>query len=113
LETIFRAIRIVGEKLNPDIRISGVVFTLFEDGEPLSGRIAAELRLSLNSLVFDTLIPRTLGLKESAGHGAPLLLRDILSPGARSYLRLAKEWLGRIGSTGVLRTDPGAALCRA
>jgi chromosome partitioning protein len=107
LNTVFRAIRIVGEKLNPDIRISGVVFTLFEDGEDMSRRIAAELRDSLSSLVFVTMIPRTLDLKESAGHGTPLLLHDILSPGARSYLRLAKEWMGRIGSTGVLRTESG------
>lgn len=95
LESLLRFFKIIRQRLNPHMGISGLLLTMYEDGVDISRRIAAEARSRFKDMVFQTLIPRSVHLIECATYGKPLLLINILSPGARSYFKLAKEWMGK------------------
>jgi len=81
--------------LNPGIRISGILLTMFNDNEEISLQIRHEARRRFKKRVFKTAIPRCSHLRDSAAYGKPLLLKDIQSAGARSYLKLAMELMQR------------------
>jgi chromosome partitioning protein len=94
LKDLLRFIRILKKRFNPDLRISGILLTMFDSSERLSHQIAGQARLHFKEKVFGTLIPRDSHLQESAGYGLPLLLRDMKSLGSRRYLDLAREIMG-------------------
>lgn len=79
------------QKLNTNLKIKGILLTMLEKRESLSSRIAEQARIHFNKMVFDTMIPRSTLLKESPFYGKPLLLSDIMSAPAQSYLALARE----------------------
>ena len=64
---------------------------MIDEKEEMCLKIVEAARKHFKGMVFRTMIPRNVELRESAGHGKPLLLRNILSPGAKGYLELAKE----------------------
>jgi len=76
---------------NPDILIEGILLTMVDKNHESCGKIAEETKNRYNGMVFNTVIPRDKNLQESVRFGKPLLFQDIASPGARSYLDLAKE----------------------
>ncbi len=80
---------------NPGIRISGILLTMFDNKEKISLQIGREARRNFKNRVFKTAIPRCARLRESAAHRKPLLLKDINSMGAQSYLKLARELIER------------------
>jgi chromosome partitioning protein len=98
MEHLLRTIQTCRRKINPRIHIAGILLTMFEAGEGLSRQIAEAARSHFRDLVFKTVIPRSVELRESAVHGKPLLLRNIKSIGATSYLHLAREIIGRDSS---------------
>lgn len=88
---LFQAVRSLKARHHLRIRIKGILLTMADEGEEMCLKIVEAARRHFKDMVLRTVIPRNVELKESAGYGRPLLLRNILSPGARGYLELAKE----------------------
>ena len=95
VEHFLKTVEILKKQFNPGVKISGLLLTMFEGGENISRCIGNEVRNHFKNMVFKTIIPRSVHLRESAVYGKPLLLKDISSIGAQSYLKLAKELLSR------------------
>jgi chromosome partitioning protein len=76
---------------NPELGIEGVLLTMFDERTNLSHQIMEDLKGFFGKQLFSTVIPRNIRLGEAPSHGRPILLYDIKSKGAESYIRLAKE----------------------
>jgi chromosome partitioning protein len=70
---------------------------MFDGRNSLSGQVAEEVRKHFREKVFNTVIPRNVALAEAPSHGKPIILYDVRSSGAQSYLSLAKEILNENG----------------
>lgn len=77
--------------LNPGLTIEGLLLTMYDERTNLSAAVAADLRDFYGGQVFETVIPRNVKLAEAPSYGKPIILYDIRSKGAESYLQLAKE----------------------
>lgn len=93
LET-YRAVR---RSLNPRLTLLGILLTMYDSRNNLSSQVAKEIRKLFKEKVFQTVIPRNVRLSEAPSHGKPVLLYDIKSSGAQSYLQLAREMINRGG----------------
>src|SRR5256714_2917519 len=82
--------------LNPSLTIEGFLLTMFDERTNLSNQVVSDLRDFLGAQVFSTIIPRNVRLAEAPSHGKPIVLYDIKSKGAESYLRLAKEVINNV-----------------
>lgn len=91
LDTIER----IRQSFNPAIEIEGVVLTMWDERTNLAQQVAGNLREFFGDKMFSTTIPRNIRLAEAPSYGKPALLYDVRSRGAESYIRLAKELLGR------------------
>ncbi|UCC71715.1 MAG: ParA family protein [Gemmatimonadota bacterium] len=98
LTQLLNTVRLVQRGLNPGLQIEGVLLTMFNDRLNLSRQVADEAREYFGPKVFSTSIPRNIRLAEAPSFGKPIVLYDVLSSGAASYLALAKELMGRNGS---------------
>lgn len=78
--------------LNPDLKVEGILLTMFDPRNNLARQVASEIRSHFH--VFDSVIPRNVRLSEAPSHGTPALLYDARAKGAQSYLSLAHEILG-------------------
>ena len=87
LETLAR----VRHRLNPRLRVEGILLTMYDERLNLTGQIGESVRGHLGSQVFRTTIPRNVRLAEAPSFGKPILLYDARSTGANSYLQLAHE----------------------
>jgi chromosome partitioning protein len=76
---------------NPDLEIEGALLTMFDERTNLSHQIMEDLKGFFGRQLFSTIIPRNIRLGEAPSYGRPILLYDIKSKGAESYIRLAKE----------------------
>src|SRR5437588_3584328 len=81
--------------LNPALKIEGVVLTMYDDRTNLAQQVTAELKKFCGDKLFKTSIPRKVRLAEAPSYGKPALLYDARSRGAESYIKLAKEIMGR------------------
>jgi len=100
--------------LNPDLKIEGIVFCMFDPRTNLAQQVVAEVREHFGDVVYDTVVPINIRLSESPSFGKPALLYDIESKGAQAYLQLAREVLSRLQSEGKSdkgkgKSDKGAA----
>jgi chromosome partitioning protein len=93
LGQLLHTVQLVQARLNPDLEIKGVLLTMFDGRNNLSHQVAEEVRNHFSEKVFRTVIPRNIKLSESPSHGKPVILYDIGSKGAESYLELTKELL--------------------
>jgi len=93
LSQLLGTIRMVQKHLNPDLRIEGVLLTMFDKRLKLASQVADEAISYFGEKVYDTIIPRNVRLSECPSFGKPVLLYDVQSAGARSYLKLAGELL--------------------
>ncbi len=91
LDTIDR----VRQALNPGLEVEGIVLTMMDRRANLCRQVEREVREHFGDRVFEVAIPRNVRLSEAPSHGKPILLYDIHSKGAKSYLRLAEELLER------------------
>jgi chromosome partitioning protein len=98
LTQLLNTVRLVQGGLNPGLQIEGVLLTMFNERLNLSRQVAEEAREYFGPKVFETAIPRNIRLAEAPSFGKPILLYDVLSSGAASYLALAKELMSRNGS---------------
>jgi chromosome partitioning protein len=84
----------IRRSLNPNLAVEGFLLTMFDERTNLANQVVSDLRDFLGAQVFDTVIPRNIRLAEAPSHGKPIILYDIKSRGAESYLNLAKEVMG-------------------
>ena len=91
LTQLLNTVNLVQQGLNPSLRIEGVLLTMFDARLRLSNQVAEEARGHFGSAVYKTVIPRNVTLGESPSFGKPVILHDIQSRGAQSYLSLAQE----------------------
>ena len=97
LANLLQTIELIQARVNPDLHLEGLVLTMFDVRNNLSAQVAREAREHFGTQVFKTVIPRNVRLSEAPSYGKPVLLYDINSKGAMSYLKLAEELLERIG----------------
>lgn len=79
--------------LNPQLTIEGLLLTMYDERTNLSAAVAKDLRDFYGTQVLETVIPRNVRLAEAPSYGKPIILYDIRSRGAESYIQLAKEIL--------------------
>ncbi len=91
LSQLLQTFRRIKRHLNPGLVIEGVLLTMFDRRNNLSHQVAEEAEKYFKDLVFETRIPRNVSLGEAPSFGKPILIYDIASKGAQSYLALAKE----------------------
>jgi chromosome partitioning protein len=91
LAHIIRTISLVRERLNPQLRVEGVVLTMFDGRTSLAAQVRAEAQQHLGKQVLTTVIPRNIRLSEAPSHGKPIMLYDLRSAGSTAYLDLARE----------------------
>jgi len=93
LTALTNTIKLIKQDLNPNLIIEGVLLTMYDSRNNLAEQVALEVRKYFGNKVYTTIIPRNVSLSEAPSHGKPVLLYDIRSRGAQSYLELAKEVL--------------------
>ena len=81
---------------NPTLQIQGIVLTMYDRRNNLSGQVAADVRENLGALVYETVIPRNVRLSEAPSHAVPALIYDRTSTGAIAYQKLAAELLAQL-----------------
>ena len=94
LTALMNTIKLIKQDLNPDLVIEGVLLTMYDIRNNLAEQVAQEVRKYFGDKVYTTVIHRNVALSEAPSHGKPVLLYDIRSRGAQSYLELAKEVIG-------------------
>jgi chromosome partitioning protein len=95
LAQLTRSIELVRARLNPRLRIGGVLLTMVDGRTKLSADVAAEVRRHFGDLVFDVQVPRSVRLAEAPSHGLPAIAYDRRSSGADAYWRAALELVER------------------
>ena len=95
LSQLIHTIDLVQQRLNPNLLIEGVVFTMYDVRTNLSNQVVENVRNNLDAKIYDTLIPRNIRLAEAPSYGIPINMYDRKSAGAESYRKLAKEIVGR------------------
>ena len=93
LAHLLRTIDVIRERLNPGLRVEGIVFTMFDGRTSLAAEVKAEVQRHLGGQTMSTVIPRNVRLTEAPSHGRPVFLHDMRSSGSVAYLELTKEVL--------------------
>lgn len=93
LGQLVNTVKLVQKHLNEQLEIEGVVLTMYDSRTKLSAQVAEEVMKYFDSKVFKTVIPRNVRLSEAPSHGLPITMYDPFSKGARTYKKLAKEFL--------------------
>jgi len=91
LSQLIHTINLVKERLNPDLLIEGIVFTMYDSRTNLSMQVVENVKQNLSQKIYETQIPRNIRLAEAPSHGIPINMYDAKSAGAEAYARLAEE----------------------
>lgn len=91
LTQLMHTISLVKKRLNPNLEIEGVVFTMFDARTNLSLQVVENVKANLKQNIYKTIIPRNVRLAEAPSHGLPINLYDSKSAGAEGYRQLAHE----------------------
>ena len=91
LSQLVHTINLVKQRLNPDLEMEGVVFTMYDARTNLSLEVVENVKKNLQQNVYKTIIPRNIRLAEAPSHGMPINMYDSKSVGAESYRLLAQE----------------------
>ena len=97
LSRLLKTVERVRANFNEKLEIQGVVLTMFDKRNNLSGQVARDVRAYLGDKVYQTVIPRNVRVSEAPSFGKPALLYDHRCPGSDAYIRLARELLEREG----------------
>ena len=95
LSALLETMRLVQKDLNPNLRLEGIVITMFDGRNRLSHQVVEEIRAHFPDKLYRTIIRRNVRLSESPSYGKPICLYDPTSTGAQDYLELAKELMGQ------------------
>lgn len=95
LGQLLQTMKRVKRGLNPELKLGGILLTMFDKRTNLSSQVAEEAKKYFKDLVFKAVIPRSVRLGEAPSYGKPILLYDPTSTGATGYIDLAKEILAK------------------
>lgn len=95
LSQLIHTIDLVKERLNSELKIEGVVFTMYDARTNLSLQVVENVKDNLQQTIYKTIIPRNIRLAEAPSHGLPINLYDPKSSGAESYMLLAEEVINK------------------
>ena len=95
LADLMSSIKMTNKKLNPRLKIEGILLTMYDSRTKLSDQVANEIRNHFGNKVYKTNIPRSVRLSEAPSHGKPGVVYDRISKGTRAYLKLGSEFLNR------------------
>ncbi len=95
LTQLMKTIEMVRQSLNPSLEIQGLVLTMYDKRNALSGQVAADVRAHFGDKVYDAVIPRNVRVSEAPSFGKPALIYDLKCAGSQAYLRLAREVVAR------------------
>jgi len=90
---LMNTINLVKKNLNPDLKIQGVIMSMFDGRTNLSIEVVEEVKKYFKGKVYTTIIPRNIKLAEAPSHGLPIMLYDKNSTGAKAYKELAEEFI--------------------
>jgi chromosome partitioning protein len=102
LTQLLNTVTLVQQNLNPRLQIEGVLLTMYDQRLNLSKQVADEAKEYFGDRVYTATIPRNVRLAEAPSFGKPIVVYDILSAGAQSYLGLAQEIISRDGNSNVI-----------
>ncbi|WP_173436083.1 ParA family protein [Selenomonas ruminantium] len=88
---LMRTIELVRSNLNANLKLEGVVMTMYDSRTKLAEQVVAEVRNSFDTVVYKTMIPRNVRLSEAPSFGQPIIYYDKKSKGSEVYMKLAKE----------------------
>lgn len=91
LALLLNTIRAIRERINPELKLEGVLLTMFDGRTNLGSQVAGEVRRHFGDRVYQVAVPRNVRLSEAPSHGEPIIRYDPRSRGAEAYLELAKE----------------------
>lgn len=95
LNQVLKTIYLVRRKLNPELKVEGVLFTMYDSRTNLSEQVVETVRENLRESIYETVIPRNVKLAEAPSHGRPINIYDTRSSGAESYRLLAAEIMSK------------------
>jgi chromosome partitioning protein len=93
LSQLIKTIDRIKIKLNPELDIRGVLLTMYDKRNKLSGEVDLEARKFFKNKVYQTVIPRNVRLSEAPSHGVPVLIYDKTCSGTKSYISFTEEFL--------------------
>jgi chromosome partitioning protein len=99
LAHLLRTIELVRQRLNPDLRLEGILLTMYDGRTSLAAQVRTEIERHLAGQIFRTVIPRNVRLTEAPSYGKPVFLYDVRSAGAVAYLDLTREVIANGEST--------------
>lgn len=102
-----RTISLIRQRINPDLKVEGYLLTMFDSRNKICHVVANEMKTYFSEEVFETIIYRNVRLAESPSHGKPILLYDIKSIGAQTYISLAQEIIARNGGEIIEKSNAG------
>ncbi len=95
LSDLQATVTLVGKSLNPGLDIEGILLCMVDTRQNLTEQVASEVRTHFGDRVYQTAIPRNVRLSEAPSFGKPILLYDVASKGAKTYMEAAREFLAR------------------
>ena len=90
-----KTIERIKSNLNPSLDIRGILLTMYDKRNKLSGQVEVEARNYFKDKVYQTVVPRNVRLSEAPSHGVPVLLYDKTCPGSKSYFTFTDEFLNQ------------------
>ncbi len=96
ISQLLNTVRVVQQNFNPELAIDGVLLTMYDSRLNLCRQVAEEAKEYFGAKVFKTVIPRNVRLAEAPSFGKPILMYDVQSVGAKSYIAVAQELIKRV-----------------
>jgi len=93
LTDLISTIKTINKRLNPDLKLEGIVMTMYDPRTKLSLEVETEIKKFFGNKVYNTRIPRNVRLSEAPSHGKPVIAYDMSSKGSKAYLQLASEFV--------------------
>ena len=100
LTQLMKTIERIKVSLNPDLKIRGILLTMYDKRNKLSSQVEKEARDYFSDKVYSTVIPRTVRLSEAPSHGIPVLIYDKTCPGSKSYFNFTDEFISQESTIG-------------
>ncbi len=98
LSQLLKNVDLVTANLNPELKVGGVVLTMYDARTKLSKDVAAQIREHFGAVTYRTVVPRSVRLSEAPSYGEPIEAFDPMSRGAIAYRHLGREFIARHGS---------------
>lgn len=96
LSHLLNTIKQVKNSYNPDLKLLGIVMTMYDKRSSLCLSVEKDVRDNLRALAFDTVIPRNVKVSEAPSHGQSVLIYDVGCPGSQAYIKLTAEFLKKM-----------------